>query len=341
MKASDFPILIKHYLGLVVLVPLVSALLVGVFAAVSNHADQTTYSSTTKLIVADPSGLLSAAGVSALQVASSEQVVGRMTCGDISLTATTYDSSRTTEFVAEGFRENEVLSSSEEAAKLTAEAVRQALAEQAESIRSSLLSAEQAIDSNAQDDLSGTLAKVSALESCVFSIVPEDVISVGPVGILKYASIGLLGGLLVVLFALVTHEMIRRPIKSRYDVADITDLPVLNGNGGEIGADITRVSLLAICGAMPDVVAVVPVGGSSEPFSDQLASSIACSSSNTSDVRALDYIDESAESCSIASTAGATIVCVHLWKSSANDLRLCLNELSNLKARVVGISLVN
>ena len=183
--------------------------------------------------------------------------------------------------------------------------------------------------------------KAAALEACVYTVLPAQVASnATSSGAVKYAAVGLVGGLFVVILALALYDSVKRPIKTRQDIAQVTDLPVLNGNGGSTGVELARASLLTACGGAPKGVCVVSGGEEGKAFAGDLQSSFADVSDDGTSVSLIAPLVEDASGYFEAQKADVTLVCATAWKNTASGLASILEELKLAKANVVGIVLV-
>ncbi len=181
--------------------------------------------------------------------------------------------------------------------------------------------------------------RLAALQSVLFrASVPQEAESGSIVSVsLKYAAVGLVGGLFCVVLALSLVDAVRRPLKYDGDIKAVTDLPIL-ANATE--RDFCK-RLLANCrfanGDELESVCIVPVAGLVD---DQVVTKM---EDNPYAIKILpvESIAESVDGAQRAHCADATVVLVELWKENEGELARTLAELKLARANVVGVAVVS
>lgn len=337
MTLNDLFLLIKRYLKWVIAVPVVCAILAAGFVVVKDAGRVESYSATATLTVTDASNTLSSSSLTQLLDATARSVASDASSEDVSVAAALVSSSQAVNFTVAAPSAEAAETAADAAAEETATLMKASLSAQAETFKE-----EGAIPTDGMpSEQNAANAKAAALEACAFTINPAEVASTtGSSGMIKYAAVGLVGGLFVVVLVLALYDSVRRPIKTRQDIAQITDLPVLNGNGGTAGVELVRASLLTECEGVPSSVCVVAEGGDSRQFAAQLKTVFDAASEYAVDVQPLKPLSEDASGYFKVQNAEATLICVTRWSGTAAGFASCLEELKLAKTNVVGIVLV-
>lgn len=337
MTLNDLLLLIKRYLGWVIIVPLVCALLAGGIVAVKDQGKDAMYSATATLTVTDPTNSLSPVNLTLLLNATAQNVVSGGLADGVVVTATPEDKTQSVKLTAVASAKDAAQDAANNAAEETSKRMRATLFEQAEVFKA---------ESAAPDDgllfeQDAASVKAAALEACVYTISPSmAAVSAGSSGAIKYAAVGLAGGLFVVVLALALYDSVKRPIKVRSDIARVTDLPVLNSTRVATGVELAQAFLFARCEGAPKNVCVVAEGGKADEFVNQLKAALVVKAEDGARIHAIAPLSEDASGYSEAQRADAVLVCVTQWKSTADDLASVLEELKLAEARMVGVVLV-
>lgn len=338
MTLNDLILLLKRYLKWVIIVPLACAVLAGGFVVAKDAGKAESFTATATLTVTDPTNSLSASNLTLQLNATAQNVSVDATTEKVKVTATAEDKTQSIKLSAASSSADEAEEAANRAAEEVADAMQETLSAQAEVFKregSVPTDGQLAAEQNAAN------MKAAALEACVYTILPAQVASnATSSGVVKYAAVGLVGGLFVVVLALALYDSVKRPIKTRQDVAQVTDLPILNGSGGSTGVELTRASLVTACGGVPKSICVVSESSKGKSFTEQLQSGFADFADKAVTVSLLAPLTEDASGYFEAQKADATLICVATWKSTASSLASILEELKLAKANVVGIVLV-
>lgn len=334
MTLNDLVLLMRRYLAWVIIFPLSCALLAGGAAALKDVGGATGYSATATLTVTDPTNSLSSTNLTLLLNATAKNAVSGESGGEATVTAVPEDKTQSVRFIAAAPTAELAESAADGAAEDVLELMQATLSAQADVFKESI----------SGDDLEGEKSdasvKAAALEACVYTVAPSEAVAGGESSsVAKYAAVGLLAGLFVVVLALAIYDSVRRPVKDRRDIASVTNLPVLNGSGGASGAELVRASLASLCGKMPKTICVVSEGETSGDFVDQLEGAL-CAAGEDVQVKVIAPLSESPSGCLEVQKADATFVCVVRWKSTMAGVANVLEELKLTGAQVSGIVLV-
>lgn len=360
MTLRDLWLIIRHYAKWVVVVPILCALLAGGFVFAKESAKGESYTAKATLTVTDPSGLLNAASLSNLSNAIAQNAVSLL--ADASATAKADAATQSIEFTAVGENAEDAMDAVNAVAYETADAIRAALMQQSEVYGDSVSGVESAsVDAVAQGITS--VDRVAALKSCVFTVAEATVASgSGSSDVSKYAAVGLVGGLFVVVCLLAFIDAVRRPLKTKDNVRECTDAPVLAQGAtpqdgerlwanvqfaseepvGSVGVvPVSAVDTQQLCGVLktameaqwPQAHVVAIEGG-------DLAAATRAGDSAGAVLKCAPLADGMAAAYG-ARAAQATIVVARTWKDSQAALCDTLKELQLAGGNVVGIVLVD
>ena len=357
MTLHDLWLIIRHYAKWVIAVPLACMLLAGGYIYVSDHMRAQNFTATSTLTVTDPTALLGTASLSNLMDALAQNQVANLG-DDAAATAKSDPATQSITFTVTGGSEEAAVAAANDMAAKTADAIKESLNEQADNYLNAVDQTGEASvigDGGAVSSGTTTADRVAALRSCVFTISEaKQASSSASSGVMKYAAVGLVGGLFLVICALALMDSVRRPIKSKADIAEVTDLPVLmDGNTAKDGerlwaniqfsvADPQSVCVIPISGpARKDISSLIvrAVDGTCAAASGELANSVSAASKSLVVEDCASLNEEIAGAC-IARGADATVVVVRPWDDKAACLRDALSELQLARANVVGIALV-
>lgn len=338
MTLHDLFLLVKRYLRWVIVVPLACAVLAGGFVAIKDMTKDSSYSASASVSVADLSATLSTSNLMLALASAADDVAAAHGSDSLSITTKSDAAAQSVLLTATAGSADEAISAANAAAEDTAEAFKIVLAEQGAIFGQE---AESALGGIADQSQSDAGVKAAALEACLVSVsAASKAAASGSTGIVKYAAVGLVGGLFVVVLALALFDAIKRPIKSRNDITRATELPVLNGSGGSAGVDLTRAGLMTFCGDQLESICVVDEGGAAQQFTTRLAAAFASSSEREIVLNTIGPLVEDASGYFVAQDADAVVVCVAKWKGTIPGLLMSLEELKLSKAKVAGIVLV-
>lgn len=213
--------------------------------------------------------------------------------------------------------------------------------------------------------LSGTLLQESlgsdrTFEFCTFLVNDAIEAQESSLGVVAASLVGLVGGLLVAIVALLILNTVKAPIKSCEELERISGLPLLNNgvlhdSGDQLWANVRLSSkkvLRSIC--------LIPLGGESV---DGCAISLKEAIEKTGDdadivVVARDEppsanVSDAIRVCKCPSMkagvgaiycaheSSATVICVRLWADSFRDLDSAVRELGLIGVHVTGLALLD
>lgn len=334
MTLRDLWLTIRHYLKWVVIVPIVCALLAGGSMCISDRIKKQNFTATSTLTVADPTALLSVTSLSNLMDALAKNETATVAGGATAATAKSDPATQSVAFIVTGASREDAVNAANDLADRTAELVKRALADQSEVYLS--IVAEAGVMSGSATQPSGVTSvdRAAALRSCVFTVSEaKTAVASGSGGVLEYAAVGLMGGLFLVICVLLLVDSVRRPIKSRIDIANVTDLPVLaEGTDTQVGERLWTNVCFAFDGP-PSSVCLLPV---SEGGCDCVASALQEAARGVAIVSCCSLEGDLAGAIA-AREADASVVVVRSWSDRASDLIDVSSELRLARANVVGI----
>lgn len=334
MTLHDLWLIIRHYVKWVVVVPVACALLAGGFMYVSDHMKEQNFTATSTLTVTDPTALLSATSLSNLMDALAQNEVAAVADGIVAVAAKSDPDIQSIVFTVTGASEMDAVNAANGIAARTAESIKQTLADQGEAYLDVVGDASLIGDDPMQSSGVTAADRVAALRSCVFTVAEaKTAVASGSSSAMKYAAVGLVGGLFLVICALALLDSVRRPIKSRADIAEVTDLPVLaEGDGVQTGERLW-INVCFAFGGRPSSVCLLPVSGSD---CSSVAPSLEKVAGDTKIISCHSLKDDLSGACA-AHEAEATVVAVRVWGNTADELNNTLSELCLANAKVVGI----
>lgn len=343
MTLNDLWLLLRHYAKWVVAIPLTCMLLTGGYMFVSDHMKERNFTAISVLTVTDPTALLSSTSLSNLMDALAQNEVSSLPEGVSAAEADSDPATQSITFTVAAVNEEMAVAASNDIAAKTAEMIRDSLNTQADNYLSIVDQADEGLlpdDSAAVSAGTAAADRVAALRSCVFTVTEaKEASASASSGVLKYAAVGLLGGLFIVICALALFDSVARPVKGRADIAAVTDLPVLVDGDGSVDGERLWANICFLV-ATPRSVCVLPVSG--EVRKD--VSSLIVQAAGRDGVDALKVSDCPPLSTGIAGArvareADATIVVVRPWEDKAACLRETLLELQIAQANVIGVAL--
>lgn len=318
------------------------------------------YTAKATLTVTDPSGLLSAASLSNLANAVAQSVVSLH--GDSDAAARVDAAAQAIDFTATGVDPEDAMGAVNAIAYQAAESIQEVLTQQGEAYWD-FVSESGSVSADAWATGATSADRAAALKSCVFAVVEANtVLESGTSNVAKYAAMGLVAGLFVVLCSLALVDAARRPLKARGDVEECTDAPVLAQGAtpqdgerlwanvqfaseepvGSVGVvPVSAVDTQQLCGVLktameaqwPQAHVVAVEGG-------DLAAAMRAGDSAGAVLKCAPLADGMAAAYG-ARAAQATIVVARTWKDSQAALCDTLKELQLAGGNVVGIVLVD
>lgn len=337
MTLHDLWLIIRHYVKWVVAVPVACALLAGGFMYVSDHMKEQNFTATSTLTVTDPTSLLSTTSLSNLMDALAKNEVAAVTDEATAATAKSDPATQSITFTVTGASESDAVNAANNIATRTAEQIKQALIDQSEAYLNIVGETATTDDGMAQSSDATSSDRVAALRSCVFTVSEaREAAASGSSGAMKYAAVGFVGGLFLVICALALVDSIRRPIKSRVDIAQVTDLPVLAEGANALAGERLWTNVCFACDGQPSSACLLSVLGGG---CDHIVSALQEAARDAAVVSCCSLQDDLA-GARMAREADVTVVAVRPWSDKASDLADVLSELQLAKANVVGVVLL-
>lgn len=361
MTLRDLWLMVRHYAKWVVVAPLLCALLAGGFAFTKESVRGESYTAKATLTVTDPSGLLSPASLSNLANAVAQNIVSLH--AEAGATAKADATTQAIDFTATGVNAEDAMNAVNTVTHETADAIQTALAQQGEAYWDLVNEARSLGVAAADVSVPGTTSadRVAALKSCVFTVAEATTAAgSGSSNVVKYAIMGLLGGLFAVSCVLVIVDAMRRPLKTKDNVRECTDVPVLaQGDTPQDGerlwanvqfaseelvgsvsvVPVSAIDTQQLCGVLKTAMQaqwpqahVVAVNG------NDLAAAT-CAGESTGTVLKCAPLADGMAAAYGARAAQATIVVARIWKDSQTALCDTLKELQLAGGNVVGIVL--
>lgn len=358
MTLRDLWLTIRHYLKWVIAVPVVCALLAGGFMYASDRMSAQNYTATSTLTVTDPTAILSATSLSNLMDALAQNEVAAAADNVTTATAKTDPLTQSVVFSVTGASEVDAVDAANGIASRTVESIKQALSSQSEEYQEIADTVTRADADAMQPSGITTADRVAALRSCVFTVTEAKTAEAsGSSGVIKYAAVGFVGGLFLVVCFLVFFDSIKRPIKGRADIAQVTDLSVLADDSDALFGERLWTNIQFCAKGDVRLLCLIPVSGAPDTtISDALSRAIAASCSDSARSEYATNKDESTCCPSIANCgalgedvagartardSSAVVVVVRLWDDTAQTLRDTLSELALANAPIVGVVIAN
>lgn len=226
MTLNDFILLLRHYLKWVIIVPVLCALLGGTFVVVRDASKEASYSASASLSVVDITDSLSATNLTLLLSSVAQNAIISLEDDGVAVKVAVDDKAQSVKFTATASGAGEAEHAANSAASATMELMKEKLAEQANVFRDEGASSTD-LGSPSQEAVS---SKAAALDACIYTVAPATAaLNTAPTSVVKYAVFGFIGGLIAVVFVLVMIDSVKCPIKTRRDVEEATNHPIVNG----------------------------------------------------------------------------------------------------------------
>lgn len=349
MTLHDLWLIIRHYAKWVIAVPLACMLLAGGYMYVTDHMKAQDFTATSTLTVTDPTALLGTVSLSNLMDALAQNQVANL--GDEATAVAKSDpATQSITFTVTGGSEEAAVAAANDMAAKTADAIKESLNEQADNYLNAVDQTGEASaigDGGAVSSGTTTADRVAALRSCVFTVSEaKQASSSASSGVMKYAAVGLVGGLFLVICALALMDSVRRPIKSKADIAEVTDLPVLAQSGDANMGERLWANVQFAANGVLGSICLLPVSGfANKPISLMLEEAVTASADTGSEglarICGCASLSEDVMGAQAARKADTTIVLVRYWHDTVSELRDTLSELQLAQAKVAGIVLLD
>lgn len=353
MTLSDLWLIVRHYFKVVIISPVVCAVLMGCIAFVPTIAHGSSCKATATLAISDPSSILDAASLSSLMNAIAQSEASAVDNDTIAAAVESDSATQSVSFTIAATNENDAILIANMLVSQTAESIRQILDNQSDTYLEVSDEAAQTEEGIAQ--LQGVTAadRAAALRCCVLTVSEAKVMESSSRAsvVLKYALAGLVGGLILVICALALYDSIKRPIKGRGDIAEVTDLPILaEGTSALLGErlwvniqfvkeDVKTICILPITGVTGDQIAITLTEAIEDYCSRHLSD--AClrdaQEANFPTVIECNALNSDITGVRVARKSDITLLVVQLWSDSTSTLRNALAELKLAGASVEGL----
>lgn len=362
LTLSDLWLVVRHYMKWVIAIPVVCALVAAGYVFVAGQAKEKGEVAEATLTATDPSALVDSASLANLMDALAQAAVSRMDADVASSIVVESDpTTQSVTFTATSSDGLNAVALANEAARETADAVKTALTAQSDSYLDGVDAVEKNTGGEIASVVSGTTTadRAAALRSCIFTISEatksNSADSAGPA---KYAIVGLLGGLFLVICVLVFVDSIRRPLKCRADIGEVTDLPVLSEGEGLSAMERLWTNIQFVSDCRPCSVCLLFVSpGSCTNVVATLQQAInlsrngavvgsPCSGGNPTDsgksVVVESYVASSDSVAGVlaAHCADVTVVVARTWVDKMGELSDVLSELQIARANVAGVAVL-
>lgn len=367
MSLFDLGALMKRYRKMVAALS-ASCMLVGMGYA--TLCSETQYSAEATLTPVDPTGAVAPITMMATVTPLAEGIIAdNESAAAVSISQATVPTtgSQVLTFVAKGQDANECVTAVNDVANATAEAAAAVYGEISETREQDSLNEKnekieiieqletqdaiaRALDTGFRVDRSYAYVSFEVTEAVAATAAPRT-------GVTKMALTGLLGGVLLSICVIALKNMVKRPIKSRRDVEDVTDVPVLSFSHSACVDDYLWANICFSFGDVPSSVALVPVAGAGSASEAEklrsairktgLAASAATGLMAAGDageerhvqVIACEALESHVDTVRRAREAQAVVMLVRPWEVGVAELLGALRELEIARARVVGIAL--
>ena len=348
MTLQDLWLMIKHYSRWVVLVPIICGVLAGGAGALLGMVNGSVHTAASTLTVIDPTGLVSSTSLANLVNVFAQDQAELESGGDSGVTVKTEvdSSTQSIKFEVAAPSEQASLDVANRLAERTADAAQSALVEQGTAYMEAVerWAANLYINAGATAD-----ERAAALRSCFFSVSSATKVEAGGMVSLfvKYLTIGVLGGLFLVVCSLILVDSVKRPMKSSKDIETVTDLPVWAVSDNRQAGKRLWMNIQFAAKSHIESICLLPVSGGkqmgikeaiSEAMSEEPSGDMGDSSIR---IEACDSIEKSIVGARVAKEASVTIVTAVCWKDSEPALCGVLEELQLASANVVGIVLLS
>lgn len=346
MLLQEFGALVHHYRKWIVIVPVIVMLVAGLFGALRGQE----YVVESALTITDTTGALSSEGVFNLVSAITEEQSALLDQRDVDVELARRAGTDTAVFTIKSDSEEVALQEASEAAEGAAKEIRLLLADQAAAYRD-------AIGQDALDSLSGytdgalpavsAVDRVAALESCVVVVSEPHVLGTGggnkP---FTFAAIGLVGGMVVVLAVCVCIYLAKRPVISRKQLEDLTEIPVVDVRAPRKGNPIAQLwvnAYLCCKRACDATVLLISLSGNPEELKMMMGAQAAVNGLSAEkpkiDIVSCGSIVSRPQLLIEVQEKGQVLLVIKAWKDSIDEVGDVLGELKRGGAPLCSIAL--
>lgn len=353
MTLSDLWLVVRRYIKLVIIIPIACAVLAGCCACGTDFIRGQSFKADATLSIADPSSILNTTSLSNLMNAIAQSEASTATNESTTVVAESDAANQSVTFMVSAASESDAVSTASSLTSRTAESIRQTLDDQSDTYLKISDEAAQAEDGVMLSQGITAADRAAALRCCVLTVSEAKLAESGSLvsKVLKYALVGLVGGLFLVVCAFALFDSAKRPIKGCADIAEVTDLPILAESSsavfGErllaniqfVKEDVKTICIVPISGASDGRIASTLSKAIEDYYSGQISN--ACSR-DTIDINAFTVIECSAlssdiEGARVARESDITLLVVRPWTDTVPTLRNALAELNLAGASVEGL----
>lgn len=357
MTLNDLWLTVRHYAKWVITVPLVCALVAGGLIYVLDHVREKNFVASSSLTITDSTALLGTTSILNLMDVLAQNELALASDEEMTVEAVADPATQSVVFTASGPSESGVIAAANDIADRTAALTKQALIDQGEVYLSVV--DEATSEGESPMSLSGVTAadRIAALRSCAFTVSEaKEAIANGAGGALKYAAVGLVGGLFLVICALALVDSVRRPIKGETGVVAVTDVPVLSRGSDAMAGERLWLNVQFCTDKPLDSLCLMPLSGAADvAMGSVLSDAIESMRSNSLSAERLDAgccenrpsivccdsLQKDIFGARAARESSAVIVIVQTWRDTETMLRDTLSELKLAGAPVVGVALTD
>lgn len=353
MTLSDLWLVVRHYIKLVIIVPIVCAVLAGCCACAVDSMRGQSFKADATLSIADPSSILNTTSLSNLMSAIAQSEASAATNESTTVVAESDAADQSVTFTVSAASASDAVSTANLLTSQTAESIRQTLDDQSDTYLKISDEAAQAEEGVLPSQGITAADRAAALRCCVLTVSEAKLDESGSLApmVIKYMLVGLVGGLFLVICFLALFDSAKRPIKGRADIAEVTSLPVLaEGSSAVFGerlwANIQFVKEEA------KTICIVPISGVSDGqiaaalskaienyYTGQISNAHSCDTVgiNSSTVVECNALSSDIEGARVARESDITLLVVRPWTDTVPTLRNALAELNLAGASVEGL----
>lgn len=360
MTLLDVLKLVRHYLKLCIVIVVVCTLLGGALGLSKTYLGKAEYSAEAVLTASEPTSTVSANELMPLLQATANNVIAANMREGVEVSQEYDLTSRSITFAATAASEAESVEAANSTALQTAEQMRDLLDDLAQKYRAERAS----MDEGALTSDGGVTVetpdsdRAAALEAVSFTIndASQAAANSGKSTLVKYALVGLLGGLFLAVCVIVVIDLAKMSIKGRGDIEKAFEVSVLaNEADGNFGQRLWA-NIQFVLSAEPHSVCLIPVGsvdaGSVElQLRDAVAQKGLQLQASTGEmggsafpanvvIVACEPLSESMSAAFDARRADVTVVLAECWVDSLRQVSDTLRELQIADVETYGIALL-
>lgn len=349
MTLHDLWLIIRRYYKAVIIVPIVCAVLAAGGSGILSALKDESYLASSMLTVTDATGLVGSSSTLNLVAAFAQDGVDEQEESGATVEVEVDYTTQSVLFTVQADSSDVAVEMANAIAYRAKEATQNALVEQGDSLLNAVDETEGSAGVLGDTFVStGATAadRAAALRSCTYVVAEATPpIDEKSSGILKYGIAGFFGGLFAIVCVLALLDALRRPIKSKKDIARITQIPVLSEGFSAQSVERLWVNLgfVAIDKMLGSVCLLSVAGEACSTMGEALrgyAESHSAESSAPSVSVDVEAVQGDMDGIKAARGSDVTVLVVRSWKDKASDIVSALEELQLAKVCVAGIALV-